>query len=228
MSFTPSPIHSPPPHSFVIPIVAGIGNALMAVPMVRQIKRAMPDSRLTILARVKPMGEVFRQLPEVDEVLVTGSGWRGQWWNIKWARERRPDYYIVPFPSNRWQYSMLAATSGAKRRILHSYPVGYWRALHFLPSTRVPAKRGIHDVAQNLNLLRELGIEPDVTEAPTFRVTDTDRARADELLLPGGAERQRRPAPPVPRAALDPAPLDPHDPFIALHAGSARTILARA
>jgi ADP-heptose:LPS heptosyltransferase len=219
----------------VIPIVAGIGNALMAVPMVRQIKRAMPDSRVTILARIEPMAEVFRRLPEVDEVLVTGKGWRGQWRSVTWARARKPDYYIVPFPSNRWQYSMLAATSGAKRRILHSYPVGYWRALHFLPSTRVPAKRGIHDVVQSLNLLRELRIEPDVTEAPTFRVTDTDRARADELLIHGGAERQRPPAPPVPPAPPDPqappvppAPLDPPDPFIALHAGSARTILARA
>jgi ADP-heptose:LPS heptosyltransferase len=188
----------------------------MAVPMVRQIKGGMPDSRITVLARIEPMAEVFRRLPEVDEVLVTGKGWRGQWRNVMWARARRADFYVVPFPSNRWQYSMLAATSGARRRILHAYPIGYWRALHFLPSTRIPAKRGIHDVVQNLNLLRELGIEPDVTEAPTFRVTDTDRTRADELL-PGGAERQRRPAPPEAR-----------DPFIALHAGSARTILARA
>ena len=212
---TPTPRRSRPPHaSIVIPIVAGIGNALMAVPMVRQIKRAMPDSRVTILARIEPMAEVFRRLPEVDEVLVTGNGWRGQWRNIKWARERKADYYVVPFPSNRWQYSMLAATSGAKKRVLHGYPIGYWRALHFLPSTRIPAKRGIHDVVQNLNLLRDLGIEPDVTEAPTFRVDDADRARADELLPSGGAERQRRPAPP--------------EPFIAIHAGSARTILARA
>ena len=211
----------------VIPIVAGIGNALMAVPMVRQIKRAMPDSHVTILARIEPMAEVFRRVPEVDEVLVTAKGWQGQWRNVTWARARRSDFYVVPFPSNRWQYSMLAATSGAKRRILHSYPVGYWRALHFLPSTRVPAKRGIHDVVQNLNLLRELGIEPDPAEAPTFRVTDADRARADELL-PGGAERRRRPAPPVPRAPLDPPASLGGDPFIALHAGSARTILARA
>jgi ADP-heptose:LPS heptosyltransferase len=168
------------------------------------------------MARIEPMAEVFRRLPEADEVLVTGKGWRGQWRNVTWARARKPDYYVVPFPSNRWQYSMLAATSGAKRRILHGYPIGYWRALHVLPSTRVPAKRGIHDVVQNLNLLRELGIEPDLTEAPTFRVTDADRARADELLHPGGAELQRRPAPP------------PNEPFIAVHAGSARTVLARA
>ena len=217
-SFTPSPLH-PPPRHVVVPIVAGIGNALMAVPMVRQLKRSIPTSRVTILARIEPMAEVFRRVAEVDEVLVTGRGWRGQWRSVALSRSRRPDVYLVPFPSNRWQYSMLAATSGAKRRILHGYPVGYWRALHFLPSTRVPAKRGIHDVAQNLNLLRTLDIEPDVTEAPTFHVTDTDRTRADELLQ-GGAERQRRPAP------LPSAP--PDDRFIVVHAGSARTILARA
>ena len=212
-STTQPPEHTTTPR-IVVPIVAGIGNALMAVPMVRQIKRAMPDASVTILARVKAMGEVFRQLPEVDEVLITGNGWRGQWRNVTWARQRKADVYLVPFPSNRWQYSMLAATSGAKRRILHGYPVGYWRALHFLPSTRVPARRGIHDVVQNLNLLRELGIEPDFTEAPIFRVDDADRARADELLTHYGAELQRRPA--------------PLEQFIVLHAGSARTILARA
>src|SRR4029453_12019681 len=109
--------------------------------------------------------------------LLTGGGLRGQWRNVTWARKRRADVYLVPFPSNRWQYSMLAFTSGARRRILHAYPVGYWRALHVLPPRRVPSQRGIHDVVQNLNLLRELGIEPDVTDAPTFAVNDIDRAK---------------------------------------------------
>ena len=194
--------------TILVPIVAGIGNALLAVPMVRQIKRAMPQARVTILARIEPMAEIFRRLPEVDEVLVTGGGSKGHWRSVSWARARRADVYLVPFPSNRWQYSMLAAASGAERRVLHGYPVGRWRALHFLPATRVPARRGIHDVVQNLNLLRELGIEPDETEAPTFAVTDADRARADQLL-PGFA-------------------LAKGDPFIAVHAGSARTVLARA
>lgn len=193
----------------------------MAVPMVRQLKRAMPQASVTILARIEPMAEVFRRLPEVDEVLVAGKGWRGHWQNVSWSRQKKPDYYIVPFPSNRWQYAMLAAASGAKQRVLHGYPVGYWRALHFLPSTRVPARRGIHDVVQNLNLLRELNIDLDVTDAPTFHLYDADRARADELLQ-GKAQRQRLPAPPPP------APLEQRQPFIVVHAGSARTVLARA
>jgi ADP-heptose:LPS heptosyltransferase len=111
---TPTPRHSRPRHaSIVVPIVAGIGNALLAVPMVRQLKRARPDARITILARIEPMAEVFRRLPEVDEVVVTGGGMKGNAASVAAARARRADVYLVPFPSNRWQYSLLAFTSGA-------------------------------------------------------------------------------------------------------------------
>jgi ADP-heptose:LPS heptosyltransferase len=125
-----------------------------------------------------------------------------------WTRARRPDVYLVPFPSNRWQYSLLAQASGAPRRLLHDYPVGYWQALHFLPSQRIPAERGLHDVVQNLHLLGPLGIETDETESPRFLLSDDDRVHAATLLRDVN--------------------LDEDQPFIAVHAGSARTVLAKA
>jgi ADP-heptose:LPS heptosyltransferase len=192
---------------FVIPIVAGIGNALLAVPMVRQIKRLFPSSHVTILARIGAMAEPFRRLPEVDDVLVTGKGAKGLIRNILWSRRARADVYLVPFPSNRWQYSMLALVSGAKRKVLHGYPVAKWRALGFI-GERVPAVRGLHDVVQNLQLLKYLGAAPDENEAPRFMVTDGDRARATKLLEEIG--------------------LTSRTPYIAIHAGSATTILAEA
>lgn len=192
----------------VIPIVAGIGNALLAVPMVRQLKRKIPNARITILARIEAFAEVFRRLEEVDETIVTGKGAKGVLNMIRASRSRRPDVYLVPFPSNRWQYSMLAFTSGAKRKILHGYPVGYFRAMHFLPSERVPAQRGVHDVVQNLRLLTKLGLDPDYDEAPTFALNENDRARADEILSNIG--------------------IGGSDDFLVIHAGSANTILAQA
>jgi ADP-heptose:LPS heptosyltransferase len=193
----------------VIPIVAGIGNAIMTVPMVRQLKRGLPHSHITIVARIPAMGQVFDRLPEVDELRIMRRG------AIGYARgmfalhqPRRPDVVIVPFPSNRWQYVMLALASGARRRVMHRYPVGYVRALGLVPADRVPAVRGIHDVVQNLYLLRQLGLEPDINEAPSFPVTEDDRAAAARLFQQAGLDPDCRP--------------------IAIHPGSARTVLARA
>lgn len=192
----------------VIPIVAGVGNALMAAPMVRQLKEKLPNARITVIARIDAMAEPFRRMPEVERVLVTGRGWRGLVRTLLWTRRQRADVYLVPFPSNRWQYNLLAAVSGAKRRVMHAFPVGHWRALGFMPADRVPAVRGIHDVEQNLRLLSALGIEPDSERGPKFHLTKSDRSRADELLRAVGIEADA--------------------PFIALHAGSGKTALGKA
>ncbi len=192
--------------SAVIPIVAGIGNALMAVPLVRQLKTRAGIERITVIARIDAMGEPFRRMPEVDEVLITGSGTKNLLRGVSMTRERKPDLFVVPFPSNRWQYSMLAATSAAKRVLIHSYPVGLFRALHFLAGPRLPAERGLHDVMQNLRLLRTLDVDPDYNEAPRFELNEADRAAAGELLGTHAIDGK----------------------FIAIHAGSAQTILARA
>lgn len=191
----------------LLPIVAGIGNALMAVPMVRQLKQARPQAQITILARNAAMGEVFARLPEADTVIVTGTGLKGLMKLVLGARRRRGDVYLIPFPSNRWQYNLLAATSGAGLRVMHSYPVGKLAAMAFLPALRVPAVRGLHDVDQNLRLLEAMNITPQFGQAPVFALTKEDHTVAARLLEHIGIEQE---------------------PFIAIHAGSAQTVLAKA
>jgi ADP-heptose:LPS heptosyltransferase len=91
---------------------------------------------------------------------------------------------------------------------MNRFPIGRFRALGFLNADRVPAVRGIHDVEQNLRLLAALGIDAERHDAPVFVVRDDDRTRAAELLCSVGIEAD--------------------DEFIAIHAGSARTVLATA
>src|SRR5687768_4439526 len=173
------PLPSTQSFRVVIPVVAGVGNALLAVPMVRQLKRARPGARITVIARIDAMAEAFRRMPEVDEALVTGNGVRGILKRVWWTWRRRHDVYLVPFPSNRWQYNLLALVSGARTRVMHAFAVGRWRAMGFVPARRVPALRGVHDVEQNLRLLGALGIEADLeAAAPRFVVNEQDRARA--------------------------------------------------
>ena len=195
--------------SVVIPVAAGVGNAIMAEPMVRQLAAALgPEARITIVARTNAIGEPLRRTVGVTDVRITGDGARGFANYVRFARQAKPDLYLIPFPSNRWQYNFLATLSGARRVLIHNYPVGYWRALHFLPAERIHAEPGRHDVWQNLNLLKPLGIEPDHTMNPRFELNDVDHDAAADLLHTAGAEPDR--------------------PFIAIHAGSGKTVFGEA
>jgi ADP-heptose:LPS heptosyltransferase len=195
--------------SVVIPVAAGVGNAIMAEPMVRQLAHGLgPETRITIVARTSAIAEPLRRTVGVTDVRVTGDGLRGFANFIRFTHHANPDLYLIPFPSNRWQYNFLATLSGARRVLIHEYPVGYWRALHFLPAERVHAEPGWHDVRQNLNLLRPLGIEPDYAMNPRFELNDVDHDAAAELLRESGADADK--------------------PFIAIHAGSGKTVFGEA
>ncbi|HEX8341791.1 MAG TPA: glycosyltransferase family 9 protein [Tepidisphaeraceae bacterium] len=186
----------------VVPLVAGIGNALLCEPMLRQLAGS---HRVVVMAISRPIAAVAERVPGV-EVRVTGKGNKNMLAAARASRGMKPDVYLVPFPSNRWQYNILAAASGAKRVVTHVYPVGRWSALAFLHGNRVPAVKGIHDVEQNLHLLPAVGIEPDWSMAPRFELTAADRAAAGTLLEQLGVDR----------------------PFVVVHAGSANTVLAAA
>lgn len=220
------------PRRVVIPSIAGLGNSLMTMPMVRQLKRAWPDAKIIILARNSTFAEMFRRMPEVDEIYLAGLTFaspkdllkklKSRWHDLKafarmirFTRKQKADVYLVPFPSNRWEYSILALTSGAKQQILHSYPAGAIKALHFI-GTRTPAEEKVHDVVQELRLLKMLGIEPEENDAPRFIVNETDRQRATELLATVGIPSDNR------ERGQDGG-------FITIHAGSGSyTVIARA
>lgn len=199
----------PAPSSIALPMMAGIGNTLMALPLLRQLRGAFPRARIVVLARLKVTGEVVQRSGFADEVRVTGTRLSALLGHTLQLRRERFDAYVVPFPSNRWQYTLLSAMSGARVKLMHGYEAGRARALHFLPGiTRIPATRRTHDVVQNLALLRAFGIQPDLDDPPRFPLGDPDRQRA--------------------RQTLDQVGLPPGARPIIIHAGCRQTVLAAA
>ena len=201
-------IRAPTGPRIVVPIVAGIGNAIMAVPMIRQLKKGRPDARITVLTLTSPMAEPFRRLKEVDEHLVCGTGLGGYLNLLRASRKRKPDIFVVPFPSNRWQYNLLQWLSKGKQRVMHGYAFGRLRSLAFLGATRVPAERQIHDTIQNLRLLEPLGIKIDQKDKPIFKL-ELDEMKAGDKLRKAANLKER-------------------EPYLVMHAGSAQTVLAEA
>ena len=168
-----------------VPVLAGVGNALMQQPMVRQLAAAFPEAAVTVFARGSAIASVFERLPEVAAVRTYGNSGGAFARLLRDLRRLRADVLLVPYPSNRWQYSLLAAASGARRTLINSYPVGYWRAMHFLSSNRVPAVEGLHDSAQALRLVEPLGVTVDNAMRPVFPLTAPERETGRARVGPG-------------------------------------------
>ena len=202
--------------TIAVPVLAGMGNGLMAQPLVRQLAAAFGGAHLTVFARNASIAGVFDRLPEVAEVRVFGNEPRQFGRLLRELRAMRADLLVVPYPSNRWQYSLLAAASGARRAVMHDYPAGRARAMHDLVRPRVATREGRHDVLANLDLLRALGVEPDEGMAPAFPLDAAEveraRLRVGDPQLPSDA-----PVAAGPRPAVR---------FCAVHAGSGQTIFA--
>jgi len=192
---------------------AGIGNALLAVPMVRQVKKLRPASRLTVLAGSGAIGEVFSRLGEVDEVIVCTGGTAGLIRAGHALRQRRCGVFLLPSPSRRWQYLLMAACVRARRTIMHAYTTRPSLARRVLGFETIAARQGLHDVRQNLLLLDALEPPGDIVDqqdaSPVFRLDSADHAAAAGLLKQAGLGGMR---------------LRP----IIVHAGSGATALAAA
>lgn len=170
--------------------LSGIGNTVLFTPTLELIKKNLPDSHVTMLVLNNTFKEIIDTNPYVDEIF-TFSGARTILQRIKFVcslREKKYDVSIVAFPSNRIQYNLLSFLIGAKKRIAHSYPVGYIRTLAFLQNERVEAIYGIHDVIQNSHLLRPLGIKDSVPQRPEIFLTENDIQFADRFLKENGIE----------------------------------------
>ena len=105
----------------IIPMFAGIGNALIAVPLLRLIKKHLPDCRITVLAGSPAISEVFSRLSETDDVVIARSGTFGLLRTGIRLRLQRYGIFVIPAPSRRWQYLLMAACIGARRTVMHTY-----------------------------------------------------------------------------------------------------------
>lgn len=183
-----------------VPVLAGMGNGLMAQPMVRHLAAAASNAKLVVFARNASIAGVFERCEGVAEVRVFGNDAPQFARLLRALRRFAADLLVVPYPSNRWQYTLLANVSGASHAVLHRYEVGRVREGRSSGSQRRILAEAVHDVPQNLNLLRALGIAVDETMAPTFAVREDEFAAARARV--GGGRR------------------------VAIHAGSGETIFA--
>ena len=148
------------PANILVIQTAFLGDALLTLPLLKEIKRRFPACRLSVLCR-KETVQIFKKVPGIDEVLADNkktASFFGEFSRLLEEIKRKGfDAAIIPHRSLR---------SAALARLARiPFRIGFASgAAGLLHTVAVPFQWLIHDVERNLSLLAPLS----EVAAPSF------------------------------------------------------------
>lgn len=191
---------------------SGIGDSLMATPLIDEIKRCNPGLRL-VLVSTEIFAQVFERNPHVDAISTYGlrryaiPSFMRMVWRL---RKEEIDVLFAAQPANTIRHSLITAFSGAKIRLKHTYDYGTSRErdFSFVYHRLLPDNMNHHRVELNLDFLRFFGEEIEKNtvhpryvlkgeaqdKIETWLKTENRRGYADGLIAihPGGGRDNKR------------------------------------
>jgi len=156
-----------------------LGDAVMALPAIADVRRRFRDARLIVAARTS-VADLFTMAPEVDEVVTLG--WKGRLFGRRALQQDvaaisavNADVAVL-FP-NAFSAAWLVRRAGVRQRW------GYARDFRRLLLSRTVARprRSVHQAEYYQYLVRQLGMDSGPLE-PTLSVPDDAIVGARTLL----------------------------------------------
>src|SRR3954462_12889402 len=159
-----------------------LGDAVMALPAIADVRRAAPDASIAGAAR-PAVAPLFQLVPDVNQTIVlpgpARAGGVPRWRGIGAELAGRDFDTALLFP-NSLHAALIASRAGIPERW------GYrasWRGR--LLTRAIPRPRGGHQVAYYQELVRALGF-PNGADQPRLRVSPQILDAASQLLTAGG------------------------------------------
>ncbi len=158
-----------------------MGDAVMCLPALETIRRAFPDSEISILVR-PVIGELFVDHPGVRHIVTyddrgTHAGW---WGTVKLARSlRRERYDLALLFQNAFEAALLGVLAGIALR--YGYATDGRRLLLTHPVALPDPKRTVHQVRYYMDMLIPL-VQETPTPALTLSVSPAEETMANRLL----------------------------------------------
>jgi len=177
------------PASVVVVAPNWLGDAVMALPALGDVRRRFPSARLVVAAR-RAVADLFHLVPFVDEVVTLQ--WSGRWWQQRVfaadaGRLRRLGADLAILLPNSFAAAWLARRAAIPDRWGYSSDM---RAGLLSRAVRRP-EGSLHQGAYYQHLTRALGIESGPLE-PAVVVAEGASAAARCQLLDRGWEPGRR------------------------------------
>jgi heptosyltransferase-2 len=165
-----------------------LGDVVMALPAIADVRRQFPGARLTMAAR-RSVADLFRLAPFIDAIVTLE--WRGRWWqgsrlqdDVKRLRNVEADVALL-LP-NSFASAWLVRRAGIPER--WGYAADLRGPLLTRPVPRPGGSR--HQGAYYQHLTRELGIDSGPLE-PVLTVPQSATDAARRLLIDRGWQPSR-------------------------------------
>ncbi|MBC7899013.1 MAG: lipopolysaccharide heptosyltransferase II [Saprospiraceae bacterium] len=183
-------------NSIVVHGTNWVGDAIMTVPALRELRRLFPDAAISLLTRSWAEG-IFSNASFIDEIIVFNQG-KSRIGSVfdqsKYLRDLKFDLAVL-LP-NSFRSALTAKLAFIPRRIGYNKDL---RGLLLTDPIAVPEwKNGRHEVFYYLNLVAEvekrfLGTETVLLSAPdtTVEVSDERKVEARTRLATAGAEMSK-------------------------------------
>ncbi len=146
----------------------GIGDALLATPMIELLRKAKPDAEIHAFVMFTSTKEMYEHDPNIDAVHhydFLNASKSGALKFVSDLRKQRFDISINTYPQNRREYNLIAFLIGAKRRIAIRYRRRDPQNLSWLNTETVLEDDTLHCVEENVRLLSLIGIQHELKES---------------------------------------------------------------
>jgi len=159
--------------------IPGLGNTIVTIPLL-QILKEKKKAEVSVVVKMHTSHEVLKNNQYVDHLYKIPK--KGLLKFLFKLRKENFDYVITSFPANDLRYNIFSFILGKKRRISHKYLKKNFKTLSFLQTDFVDIK-GVHDIEQNINLAKPLGIHVKNREInPFINITKDEEKEAEAFL----------------------------------------------
>ena len=151
----------PAPKKFLVIALAGIGDALIATPLIRELRVNFPDAEIDALVFWPASRDLLAGNPHLRRVHQCNSFEVGAPAFLKFMfglRKERYDVSINTHPQSKVEYRVVARIIGATQRLSHTYDNSTFLD-ELLITHAQPQDYAIHSADNNLKLLSLLGSE---------------------------------------------------------------------